>query len=262
MSCDKYLELMSAVLDGEATAKERNTLDGHLADCPSCQALFDELSAQSGALRELDCQLPAHLHGHIMDSLPPQDAPAKKGKVIRWQRWGSLAACLVLVVVAAVAQPWNKLNTPRSGEDPAAAEASQPIESPTPGVVAEMLPTAAKIQYLRASYGSTPDAPSAVVLDSVDGLNTYLTRFPHDDFSASTAPYDAAYFETGRLLAIVLEADSGSISYELETLTQEQVAIRTIRPEVGTCDMAAWLILAEVDTAFTGGDTLEVVLSN
>ena len=30
-------------------------------------------------------------------------------------------------------------------------------------------------------------------------------------------------------------------------------------PEEGTCDMAAWLILAEVDSSFRDGDTLWVV---
>ena len=53
MNCDQALEAISAALDGELSAKERTLLDAHLADCPTCAALFDELAGQSRLLRQL-----------------------------------------------------------------------------------------------------------------------------------------------------------------------------------------------------------------
>ena len=58
MNCDQALEAISAALDGELSAKERAQLEAHLAHCPSCAALFDELAGQSRLLRQLDCQVP------------------------------------------------------------------------------------------------------------------------------------------------------------------------------------------------------------
>ena len=100
MDCTKYIELMSAVLDGECTAEERRELDAHLAVCPECAALFEILSANAKAARELDCEMPAGLKERIMNNLPEQEQPKKQGKVIRWKRWAPVAAaaCLVLVV--------------------------------------------------------------------------------------------------------------------------------------------------------------------
>ena len=38
MSCDKYLELLSARLDGALTEEEERELEGHLSRCPAVRA--------------------------------------------------------------------------------------------------------------------------------------------------------------------------------------------------------------------------------
>jgi len=89
-----------------------------------------------------------------------------------------------------------------------------------------------------------------------------LARFPADDLTELTAAYGEDYFTKRRLLAVVLEESSGSITHQIDFqgLFQEQVIIARQVPKEVTDDMAAWLILAEVDTCFDGGDVLDVQL--
>ena len=277
MDCDRYLELMSAALDGELSAGERRELDSHLAVCPECAALFEQLSGQSAALRELDCQLPAGLRERILAGLPPQEAPVKKGKVIHWKRWASLAACLVLVTVVGVLGPWNMRMgsaAPNSAAPNLAAvpdsyvgsdssdqyRAGEPAEPNWEGLPACPF---TNDRYIRVTWGSTPAAPAALILGSTVELADYLALFPDDDLSDLSEAYGDGFFAEGRLLAVVAEAGSGSVRFELDPngLTPDSVTLLVDTPEVGTCDMAAWLILVEVDSSFDGGTALEVLFS-
>lgn len=115
-------------------------------------------------------------------------------------------------------------------------------------------------QYLSVTYGATPQAPSAVILGNVQSLTDYLAVFSEDDLSAVSQAYDETYFASGRLLAVLVETGSGSNSFTLpeDGLSDEQVVLEENRPQVGTCDMAAWLIVAEVGTEFSDGQELEV----
>ena len=112
MNCQEALEAISAAIDGELSPDERAALDAHLASCPACIALFEELSGQSRLLRELDCAVPAGLSARILASLPDRAEddragskpnmtpfPVKKRPAL-WRRLGTLAACLALVIWA------------------------------------------------------------------------------------------------------------------------------------------------------------------
>lgn len=116
-------------------------------------------------------------------------------------------------------------------------------------------------QYLRVCYGRTPQAPSAQILGSGESLAAFLAQFPEDDLSQVSAAYGAEFFENNRLLAVVVEEGSGSVRHTLapQGLERDRVTVLRQVPEEGTCDMAAWLILAEVDSSFQDGDTLWVV---
>ena len=72
--------------------------------------------------------------------------------------------------------------------------------------------------------------------------------------------YGEEYFRTGRILAVVLEENSGSVTHQITDITREQVTVLRRVPEECTDDMAAWLFLVEVDAGFRAGDTLSVVL--
>lgn len=62
--------------------------------------------------------------------------------------------------------------------------------------------------------------------------------------------YDEAYFENQILVMVLLEEGSGSNRHNVENVKISSddklyVSIRSIIPEVGTCDMAEWHILIE-----------------
>ncbi len=169
MDCDKYLELMSAALDGELTAEERRDLDSHLAVCPECAELYCRLTDQTAALRDLDCEVPTGLKERIMGSLPEQDKPTKKikpvrwtpktGKVIHWKRWAPVAAaaCLALVI-ALVPKSGISNNAAPGAQAPAAAEPRAP-GAPMPSSTTESCKT---------NSDSTCDAPDSPSMGSFE----------------------------------------------------------------------------------------------
>ncbi|MCF2661710.1 anti-sigma factor family protein [Pseudoflavonifractor phocaeensis] len=116
-------------------------------------------------------------------------------------------------------------------------------------------------RYLRVSYGRTPQAPSAQILGSADSLTAFLVQFPGDDLSQVSSDYGEEFFAGHRLLAIVVEEGSGSVRHEIapQGLERDRVTVLCQTPGEGTDDMAAWLILAEVDGSFRDGDVLAVM---
>ena len=59
--------------------------------------------------------------------------------------------------------------------------------------------------------------------------------------------YDDSWFSSHKLLVVVLEEGSGSIRHTVAEVNGLGVTIQREIPEVGTCDMAQWHILIEVD---------------
>ena len=314
MECDKYIELMSAALDGRCTAEERNELDSHLAVCPDCAQLFELLSRNTQATRELDCEVPAGLKDRIMSALPAQEKPVREKKVINWKRWAPVAAAACVVLVVALVPM-----TGRGGSSGAAANSSSTTGSSstnsalspaasygladsqnagTESVVSgsttvhseESDPTSdapfeigmdpehyalENPQVIRVHYGATPES-GAQIIGSVESLHEYLAGFeslvwdgegntvPIAELEALAETYTTDFFESHRLLCVVVESGSGSIRYELDPqgLCRDCVTVVEHVPEIGTCDMAAWLLTAEVDTMFDDGDILTVVFTD
>lgn len=310
MDHTKYIELMSAVLDGECTAEERRALDSHLAVCPECGALFEILSANAKAARELDCEMPADLKERILNHLPRQEQPKKQGKVIHWKRWipVAAAACLVLVVSlvpfasrggnaasemanANPALSSSLFNHSKSGTAdgsygfvfhgdcaPAEAPEAPPADPGAPAPSEEPASPAEPEHYwfdnqqaISVGY-SDESTTDAQIVGSVESLHNYLTQFVSQVWDAEGNPvrnvhlealketYTEEYFRTHRLLCVTVVSGSGSNRYEIapQGLLRNSVTVLEHIPEVGTCDMAGWLLVAEVDFMFDDGDTLEV----
>lgn len=331
-SCERCTQLLSARLDGELTARETRELEAHLASCPECRALAEELEAIHAAFPRLEeIPAPEGFAQGVMERIREEAGP----KVIPLFRRPQFRALAGLAACAALCLGLYRAGMPglpklAAGEQESLAAASQTVEAEcaeeksllaeTPAcytardmsggtddldgavappydpaeekdalvqsdfalyaVTAAAGETAPKEkaapeeqaapahyafsndQYLRVSWREELDTTTAVILGSTEELTDYLARFPDDDLSALTAAYDGDYFETGRLLALTVTEPSGSIRHTLafQGLLWDQVTVERQVPEVGTCDLAAWLILAEVEPPFNSGHTLKVVL--
>lgn len=70
MNCDKYLELLSARLDGALTGPEERELEAHLESCPACRAAEAQLAALQSAFAELeDIPAPEGFARDVMDRI-------------------------------------------------------------------------------------------------------------------------------------------------------------------------------------------------
>lgn len=126
------------------------------------------------------------------------------------------------------------------------------------------------VQYIRTDGGlEGVDYPSVVIIRSLDELNYYYeankNTFDLDrkdtvysdttiGFLDACDKYDAAYFEKGYLVFVLLEEGSGSIRHEVtgSTISSDgnlEIYIRPSTPEAGTCDMAQWHIILEMSNA-------------
>lgn len=115
-SCDEITELISASLDGQLTADEQIALDEHIARCPACSALLDDLRALHTAAAEWEeVPAPAGFAASVMAAVAAEanreksdnviPFPAQKAKRTHWKQWTVSAAAVAIVVLGAVSAP-------------------------------------------------------------------------------------------------------------------------------------------------------------
>ena len=110
MDCNRYLELLSARLDGALTEAEERELEEHLLNCPDCRAVGAQLAALQEAFPELeDISAPEGFTQGVMDRIresePKKVIPLFKRPQVR--ALAGLAACLVVVVGLYGASRWK-----------------------------------------------------------------------------------------------------------------------------------------------------------
>ena len=236
MNCEKYLDLISARLDGELTQQEDAQLTAHLQECPACRAIADDMNALHSVLPDLGAvDAPAELSQTVMRKIKAERAAARRHVV---RRISGLAACLLLCVgVLRIA-------------DAAYSDHDRHETDPNlPSVARHMEPQPVALNRLDAyalPVPATTVTPSAHLLNSADGLDRLLSQFPQTDLSAVKDTYNADFFLSSRLLAVVVQEPSSSITHRVTELTEDRVVILRDVPEAGDCDMALWLILSEV----------------
>jgi len=285
MSCERYLDLISARMDGELTLLEESQLSAHLRSCPQCRAIAEDLKGIHSELSGMEpAPVPEELSRRVMEQIHAEQtarrtAARQRRRTVR--QLAGLAACLALCVgvFRLTGFPSDNglqmMNAPTERKTDLLAPVAETADAQANEHAAQSIlpvePPAAEPdhyffcndQYIRVDE-TVVEKPEARIVGSVESLNRLLVRFPNQNLSGKTGKYDADYFKTGRLLAVLLEENSGSIRHKIEEqgLLGDRVVIRRIVPEVGTCDMAIWLILAEVDSSFADGAVLQVETVN
>ena len=57
-TCEEYEALISAFIDGALADEDRAELMAHMAECPACQAYFDDQIAIHDALADMEVKAP------------------------------------------------------------------------------------------------------------------------------------------------------------------------------------------------------------
>ena len=186
-----------------------------------------------------------------------------------------VALCLVAVIAFGISKDNEKGKSPNEdfGVD-------IHLDNPEPPAAD---PVKYDAQYIRtnACHEGT-EYPAARIIRSVEELNAYYNtnknKFDlerHDQvytdstigFLDACDKYNEAYFENQILVMVLLEEGSGSNRHEVDSVKASSdgklyVDISSIVPEVGTCDMAQWHILIELEASvdITSESNVEVYL--
>ena len=251
MNCEHYLDLISARLDGELSAGEQAELDSHLQECPACRAIAKELEGLHSALADLGkASAPTELSRRVMSKINAEQQ-TKSRRIFRSLL--SLAACLALCVTAWYSSLPDPSSDPQLLSD--AWDAAEADAQNIPGAarfVAEdpkfkALPLS--IDAYSLSQAATDFVPPARLLDSADGLERFLARFPEDDLSQVTNTYDEIFFFTRRLLAVEVQEPSSSITHAVSELTEDHITILQDTSVPGDAVLSRWLLLIPTELA-------------
>lgn len=107
-TCEEYEALISAFIDGALDEEKRAELMAHMAQCPACQAYFDDQIAIHDALEGMEAQAPADFTARVMEQVrrearqpaAPEKAEKKTVAFPYWRRFAAMAACCAVVALA------------------------------------------------------------------------------------------------------------------------------------------------------------------
>lgn len=195
MNCDKYIEQISAYIDGELDEQSKAGLCEHLDCCEKCRNTYDAMrSLCDDAPLLADVQVPDVLMTRVMDSI------AEKPKIQKviipafftdWKVYSSLAACLlaVLLVRGGVYKQYSSYTSEdytykyesKLENKNQSTEAVENTLSPTP------MQSALPVQ--KPEHNSN-EAPVAVTEDVQTYEITPRMLIPEDDGIATASAYD------------------------------------------------------------------------
>lgn len=106
--------------------------------------------------------------------------------------------------------------------------------------------------------------PKTKVIRSLPELEAY--RADNPETVAYIDPtvfqkYTEEWFRDNKLLIVVLGEGSGSVSHEVTAVSTDAVSVSRYVPEVGTCDMAGWHYLIELDQSAHIADNIRVYIN-
>ena len=115
------------------------------------------------------------------------------------------------------------------------------------------------VHYLRTDWLNLGKV-DPVLITAPEDLAPLKARYPA--LSETLSAYDDGFFRSSSLIAVTMEEGSGSITHTVESILPVaggwSIRIAAHVPEIGTCDMAGWLILIETAPVFSPGDVFTV----
>lgn len=171
MNEEEYFEqLCSNSVDGTLTDSEREKLEAHLAECPSCAALKRDLE-EMRALWGEEVEVPDDLHEGIMDALRQENKlhvvqPEKPVRRMPVFTMVGVAAAVVLVVLGGGLMPSFSTvggsDSAAAGDSPAVFADSYTAQADAPSDSTENeIAKAAEDAGIRAAGGSTANTAPA-----------------------------------------------------------------------------------------------------
>lgn len=135
--CDRYMEMISALVDGELNADDEHELREHIVRCPDCAALYAFYRETSLALEEDLAEPPAALRQGVMEAVH-RSARKRRRSIGRYAGYLAAAACFVVIVAVAPRLPG--LGCGGSGKNASAPMAPMPAPSSAPAVAESSVP--------------------------------------------------------------------------------------------------------------------------
>jgi anti-sigma factor RsiW len=167
---------LSALMDGELDARERDLVEGHLRACPACARHLEELRAVDKAAREL----PVHAPDGYFEAFPERlRARLERGRTGR----RGLAPSWALAAAAAVALAVFTPRLLRDSRPPARAGLEGPPATAAPGTAATPPATAAPMPAVK------PAAPAPAEAARKESANRMAeATVPRDEHAQRPAP--------------------------------------------------------------------------
>ena len=137
ISCEEALELLSLQLDGALTSEQMQALDAHLASCPSCRTIQEELRAVDEALPALEQEPPAQLRDGVMRQIRRQSRHKKEQTVfLRF-----VAVCAAAAALLALLSGFHLVSIPSLGRGEASVSMGESLwpKTQTPAQYAAQL---------------------------------------------------------------------------------------------------------------------------
>lgn len=239
MDCDQALEHISAALDGELTGSALAGLKAHLASCPDCRALYEELrEIQAGLLASTE-DPPEGFHDRLMAAVAAEPMPVVKQNSRR-RAWTAVAAAAAVAALVLLPQ-WNGISVsngapapmmaaPAGGSGPAAdgaesapaeGQSTEDFDAPADGSQEKNVFNRSALDNQESGSQNDVMVSSAMTPD----LEPAAVPFTADGASGSALPRGAVVTVAGELPEGYAWDGNGTLELAVEELPQLEAAL-------------------------------------